>query len=131
MHPCTNKNYLLLFGRLPYTMKAQESHRNAATFIIMCAAFFSLNIGLSMANSWALRIYGFSFPLILTICHMTFTFVFLFPIMMRPPHSAKHKDALRKQWLAILILGMAMATNIACNNMSMVHISLSLNQIIR
>ena len=122
-----------------------------------------------MLCRWALGIYGFRFPLLLTSCHMGFSFVALLPFMLREPFLSKHKDTLRKQWKGLVAIGLFMvgpamdrgnsearhwpcphiplfpvvqpsssssahclqALNIALNNLSLVLITLSLNQVIR
>ena len=74
---------------------------------------------------------GFTFPLAMTVSHMTFSFVMLAPIMMLPSFRGLHKATLQKQWKGMLFIGAFLALNIALNNISLVEISLSLNQVIR
>jgi hypothetical protein len=74
---------------------------------------------------------GFSFPLFLTVGHMLFSFCCLAPIMAFKPFLSKHHATLRKQWKGLACIGAFMALNIALNNLSLVHITLSLNQVIR
>ena len=84
-----------------------------------------------MTNKWALGIYGFRFPLLLTSCHMAFSFLVLAPFMTQEPFRSKHRDTVRKQWRGLLMMGLFMAANISLNNLSLTLISLSLNQVIR
>lgn len=79
----------------------------------------------------ALGVYGFSFPLLLTTCHMAFSFCVLLPFMLREPFRSKHAATLQKQWKGLLAIGIYMAANISLNNLSLVLITLSLNQVIR
>lgn len=74
---------------------------------------------------------GFAFPLAMTVSHMAFSFVTLAPIMMLPSFRGLHKATLQKQWKGMLFIGAFLALNIALNNISLVEISLSLNQVIR
>ena len=74
---------------------------------------------------------GFTFPLFLTVGHMLFSFSCLAPIMAFEPFVSKHHATLRKQWKGLACIGAFMALNIALNNLSLVHITLSLNQVIR
>ena len=61
-----------------------------------------------MPCRWALGIYGFRFPLLLTSCHMGFSFVALLPFMLREPFLSKHKDTLQKQWKGLVAIGLFM-----------------------
>ena len=67
----------------------------------------------------------------MTVSHMAFSFVALAPIMMLPSFRGLHKATLQKQWKGMLFIGAFLALNIALNNISLVEISLSLNQVIR
>ena len=61
---------------------------------------------------------------------MAFSFLVLGPIALRTPWEV-HERTLAKQWRGILYIGSFMALNIALNNISLLDISLSLNQVIR
>jgi drug/metabolite transporter (DMT)-like permease len=61
---------------------------------------------------------------------MAFSFVVLAPIALMQPWET-HRATLQKQWQGIACIGAFMALNIALNNISLLDISLSLNQIIR
>lgn len=61
---------------------------------------------------------------------MAFSFTVLAPVALAQPWSV-HQATLQKQWRGILCIGAFMALNIALNNISLLDISLSLNQIIR
>ena len=74
---------------------------------------------------------GFAFPLAMTVSHMAFSFAMLAPIMMLPSFRILHWATLQKQWKGMLFIGAFLALNIALNNISLVEISLSLNQVIR
>jgi hypothetical protein len=62
--------------------------------------------------------------------HMAFSFTVLAPVALAQPWTV-HQMTLQKQWRGILCIGTFMALNIALNNISLLDISLSLNQIIR
>lgn len=79
---------------------------------------------------WAIGSYGFRFPLLLTSAHMLFSFCILAPFALRDPWKT-HKVILEKQWKGILCIGSFVALNIALNNLSLLDITLSLNQVIR
>ena len=77
---------------------------------------------------WALGVYGFRFPLLLTSTHMAFSFLVLSPIAIQTSCDT-HVRTLEKQWKGIPYIGGFMALNIALNNISLLDISLSLNQV--
>jgi hypothetical protein len=81
-------------------------------------------------NKWALGHYGFKYPLLLTSTHMAFSFVVLAPFALKTSLET-HVRTLQKQWKGIVYIGSFMALNIALNNLSLLDISLSLNQVIR
>ena len=110
----------------PDTLK-QHSMCNLAGTV---AAYLTLNPTLHIMNKWLLGIYGFSFPLLLTSCHMLFSFLILLPFMLRASFKSLHVPTLQKQWKGIIGIGLFMAVNIAFNNLSLVQITLSLNQVI-
>ena len=114
-------------GMAPDTAKQHSVFNLAATV----AAYLTLNSTLNLMNKWLLGVYGFSFPLLLTSCHMLFSFLILLPFMLREPLKSLHKATLQKQWKGIIGIGLFMAVNIAFNNLSLVQITLSLNQVIR
>mmetsp|Transcript_57942 Transcript_57942/g.183906 ORF Transcript_57942/g.183906 Transcript_57942/m.183906 type:complete len:200 (+) Transcript_57942:568-1167(+) len=55
----------------------------------------------------------------------------LFPMMMLPSYRDLHTVTLRRSWKGITCIGCFMAGNISLNNASLVHMTLSLNQVIR
>lgn len=61
---------------------------------------------------------------------MAFSFIVLAPLALRTPFEV-HQRTLQKQWRGIVYIGCFMALNIALNNISLLDISLSLNQVIR
>ena len=81
-------------------------------------------------SQWALGIYGFRFPFLLTSAHMAFSFAALAPVALCMPREL-HERTLRQQWRGIVYIGAFMALNITLNNMSLQDITLTLNQIIR
>lgn len=61
---------------------------------------------------------------------MLFSFFMLAPVALRESWET-HLRTLEKQWRGIVYIGCFMALNIALNNISLLDISLTLNQIIR
>ena len=99
-------------------------------FSILILAYLCLNSTLNIMNRWALGIYGFTFPILLTICHMMFAFIVLLPVMVANT-KLQHKATLKRQYKGLVCIGVFMALNVSLNNLSLVQISLSLNQVIR
>ncbi|KDD72440.1 hypothetical protein H632_c3342p0, partial [Helicosporidium sp. ATCC 50920] len=79
---------------------------------------------------WSLGMYGFRFPFLLTSCHMGFSFLLLSPFALRESFES-HAATLRQQWKGVVYIGVFMALNIGLNNLSLLDISLTLNQVIR
>ena len=99
--------------------------------VLRVAAYLGLNSVLNLTNKWALGVYGFTFPLLLTTCHMAFSFCVLLPFMLREPYRSLHRKTLESQWKGLAAIGIYMAANVSLNNLSLVLITLSLNQVIR
>ncbi|EFN51185.1 hypothetical protein CHLNCDRAFT_141340 [Chlorella variabilis] len=104
--------------------------RRAASHVLLVSVFLCLNSGLNLLNKWSLGHAGFRFPFLLSSCHMAFSFAVLAPVALLHGWEA-HRRTLHQQWPGILCIGSFMALNIALNNISLLDISLSLNQIIR
>ncbi len=113
-----------------YLTGADRAIQPALDFLLV-VAFLTLNSTLNLTNKWALSSYGFRFPLLLTTCHMSFSFLALLPFMVREPFKSKHRGSLATQWKGLIAIGIFMAANISLNNLSLVLITLSLNQVIR
>lgn len=99
--------------------------------VLLVIAYLGLNSVLNLTNKWALGVYGFSFPLLLTTCHMAFSCCVLLPFMLQEPFRSKHRSTIEKQWKGLAAIGIYMAANVSLNNLSLVLITLSLNQVIR
>uniref|UniRef100_A0A7R9VU54 Sugar phosphate transporter domain-containing protein n=1 Tax=Chlamydomonas euryale TaxID=1486919 RepID=A0A7R9VU54_9CHLO len=98
-------------------------------FIIL--VYTGSNISLNMLNKWTLSLYGFRFPLAMSMAHMGFSFCALAPIMALPSFRSLHAVTLRKQWPGVLSIAGFFAVNVGFNNISLLNIPLSLNQVIR
>lgn len=97
---------------------------------VICV-YLLLNSTLNILNRWTLGVYGFRFPIFLTVCHMMFSSFVLAPVMALPTFWKLHPQTLARQWKGLLYIGAFLAANISLNNFSLVHITLALNQIIR
>mmetsp|Transcript_27647 Transcript_27647/g.65652 ORF Transcript_27647/g.65652 Transcript_27647/m.65652 type:complete len:373 (-) Transcript_27647:81-1199(-) len=97
----------------------------------LIATFLTLNSTLNMLNRWALGIYGFRYPLVMTVCHMAFSVLVLSPYMLCTRVRGSHIETIKHGWKGIAGIGAFMAANISLNNLSLMYITLSLNQMIR
>lgn len=93
--------------------------------------YIALNAALNFVNRWALGVHGFRFPLVLTSAHMLLNPVFLAPLMFMAKYREQHSRLLAANWKGILAIAVLNAAQIALNNCSLVHIELSLNQVVR
>mmetsp|Transcript_7751 Transcript_7751/g.15824 ORF Transcript_7751/g.15824 Transcript_7751/m.15824 type:complete len:364 (-) Transcript_7751:643-1734(-) len=115
------------FNFTPSTMATTVVKKLVVVFL-----YLALNSFLNLLNKWALGVYGFKFPIVMTVMHMTFSFLFLLPIMLiHPSYAGQHQPLLKAQWKGVALIGSFMAINIALNNASLVTMTLSLNQVIR
>eukprot|EP00889_Picochlorum_renovo_P008949 jgi/Picre1/35979/NNA_003436.t1 len=96
--------------------------------VFLITSYLALNASLNLLNKWALG-HGLKFPLALTCAHMAFSFIVLAPLSILNPLG--HRETLVKEWKAIGYIGSSMALSIALNNVSLLEITLSLNQVIR
>lgn len=92
--------------------------------------YLGLNVSLNLTCKHVLGS-NFAFPITLTLAHMVFSFVALTPVMLLvPSYRSQHKAAMRQR-KGFIAIGAFLAANIALNNISLVYITLTLNQIIR
>lgn len=99
--------------------------------VMLIAAYLALNISLNMINKWTLTGYGFRFPIALSMAHQAFTLMALTPFMLTRGHLGEHSAVVQKQWPGLLGIAAFFSFNLGCNNISLLSISLSLNQVIR
>jgi hypothetical protein len=69
------------------------------------------------------------FPIFLTICHLAVGVAVLAPLMLHWSYRQLHWASLTGQWRGLLAMAACKAANIGLNNMSLVLITLSLNQV--
>lgn len=48
---------------------------------LVVLAYLVFNTSINLFNRWCLGIYGFSFPVTVTVCHFAFAFLALSPMM--------------------------------------------------
>ena len=76
--------------------------KSAAEFTVLIVLYLTLNSTLNIMNRWALGIYGFTFPILLTICHMMFAFVVLLPVMAANTRLAAQGATLKRQYKGLM-----------------------------
>jgi hypothetical protein len=102
------------------------------TFVLVLL-YLGLNSSLNLLNRYTLGHAGFSFPILLTVAHLSFSVICLSPIMLSPKlsYASSHQEILPRVKNAVVKIGLFMSLNIAMNNASLVSMPLSLNQVIR
>lgn len=105
---------------------------DAAVDAALCGAYVALNAGLNFTNRWALGVHDFTYPMTLTAAHMLINPVLLAPVMLlSEAYRNKHRKLVLGSWRALLVIAAFNGVQIALNNSSLVHIELSLNQVVR
>lgn len=113
----------------------QQGYKTVAVVL----AFFVFNQSLSLLNRWLFAFKGFRFPILITMCQALFFFLQILlgsllskrmrGIVCRSYDLLKDSQSERRGQVAWV--GLWTPGNIVLNNVSLVYISLSLNQIIR
>mmetsp|Transcript_2420 Transcript_2420/g.4947 ORF Transcript_2420/g.4947 Transcript_2420/m.4947 type:complete len:342 (-) Transcript_2420:152-1177(-) len=94
-------------------------------------AYLVFNTSINLFNRWCLGVYGFSFPLSVTMFHFAFASVALTPLMLGvESYKKQHREAWARDWKGYVATGVFTAVNVAFNNSSLVYLSLSMNQVI-
>lgn len=93
--------------------------------------YLTFNTSINIFNRWCLGVYGFKFPISVTLCHFTFAFLALTPLMVCvPSYQQQHREVWKRDWKGFVGTGVFTAINVAFNNSSLVYLSLSMNQVI-
>jgi len=106
-------------------------HPSIAAAVVL-VTWLSLNIGLNFFNKevFSERV-GFTFPIFFTMFHMVASFfggaILIFGFKAGSVTKAHWTDYKYR----IMLLSLLFVTNISCNNASLVHLSLSVNQIVK
>ena len=108
-------------------------HHNQMKTFVLVLLYLGLNSSLNLLNRYTLGHAGFSFPILLTCAHLSFSVLCLSPVMLSPKFSyaSSHGEILPRVKSAVVKIGLFMSLNIAMNNASLVSMPLSLNQVIR
>lgn len=98
----------------------------------MACAYLVLNIAINTFNKWSLGVYGFHFPVSVTLAHQVFSFAALTAWLKTcdPDRERTYRDHWEAQKAGLVFTGIMTALNLGLNNGSLVLISLSANQLI-
>ena len=121
---------LLAEGHETASASAMAPRRFVSTAMTV-GLYLALNSSLNLLNRYTLGHAGFRYPLSLTCFHLAFQMCSLGPLLMRPPYAGTHGEVLGRNWRAVAMIGAFMSLNIGLNNASLLHLSLSFNQVIR
>lgn len=71
---------------------AMVTSARALRVCAVVAGYLVFNTSINLFNRWCLGMYGFSFPLVVTVCHFSFAFFALTPMMLLvPAYREQHK----------------------------------------
>ena len=98
---------------------------------MIVATYLGLNSSLNLLNRYTLGHAGFRYPVSLTCFHLVFQLCSLAPLLLRPPYAGTHTETVSRSWKSVVAIGAFMSLNIGLNNASLLHLSLSFNQVIR
>lgn len=102
-------------------------------FLVWLACNISLNLGVNYAMKARPRGLGFDFPLAFTMTHMFFSLAGCSLVMLLRPSQRRldPRRQLPKYWARLICLSFFYVLAIAANNMSLMNVGLSINQIIK
>lgn len=102
-------------------------------FLLWLACNISLNLGVNYAMKARPRGLGFDFPLAFTMTHMFFSLAGCSLVMLLRPSQRRldPRMQLPKYWARLICLSFFYVLAIAANNMSLMNVGLSINQIIK
>lgn len=99
--------------------------------VAVILVYLLLNMSINLLNKFIISRTGFAFPIAVSLAHMLFAILVLFPAMLRDRYRALHATTWRKNAFGLVVIGASFSANLAFNNFSLTRISLSLNQMIR
>ena len=103
---------------------------------VVLVVYLSLNVGLNYYNNWLLSPpptgLGFPAPLFYTMCHMIASLLGSSALMAcRPELRTLSKEQFWSRKFKLCILSTLFCISIASNNLSLPHIGLSVNQVLK
>ena len=119
-------------GVKPPSNGAAAAKTSPVRTALIVALYLALNSSLNLLNRYTLGHAGFRYPVSLTCAHLVFQICSLAPVVFSgKPVGETHAQTVGRLWKALVAIGAFMSLNIALNNASLLHLSLSFNQVIR
>lgn len=112
-------------------MSAIKSPPSTKLFTVgLVSAWYSSNIGVLLLNKYLLSIYGFKYPIFLTMCHMSscalFSYIAIAWLKMVPLQTIRS----RVQLVKISALSLIFCASVVSGNISLRYLPVSFNQAI-
>jgi len=104
---------------------AASAHSARSAVVIAC--WYAANIGVLLLNKYILSVYGFRFPVFMTLCHMCMCSV-LSATAREIDLVPKQYIRSRKQFAKVAILAVTFALSVLGGNVSLRYIPVSFNQ---
>ncbi|KAG8465129.1 hypothetical protein KFE25_012492 [Diacronema lutheri] len=113
--------------------RVRDGGGGSAEKVLFVALYFSFNATLNLFNRWALHTSGFHFPIVMTACHMLMSTVMLLPLFTTGHYGQRHTSVMSSRRVVrdVAVVGVLHGLQIALNNASLVHLELSMNQVVR
>jgi drug/metabolite transporter (DMT)-like permease len=117
-------------------MAAAWCTAEACFIVFVLLIYLGLNIGLNYYNNWLLSPppvgLGFPSPLFYTMCHMVASLLGSSGLMyLRPELRTLSRDQFWSRKFKLFLLSSLFCVSIAANNLSLPHIGLSVNQVLK
>lgn len=105
-----------------------SSKKDAVFITSLVILWYSTNIGVLLLNKYLLSNYGFSFPIFLTMCHMSacavLSYISIIFLKLVPVQRVKS----RSQFLRIATLSVVFCASVVGGNISLRYLPVSFNQ---
>lgn len=105
-----------------------SSKKQACFIALLITLWYSSNIGVLLLNKFLLSIYGFRFPIFLTMCHMSacaiLSYISIVFLKIAPLQSIKS----RSQLIKIATLSVVFCASVVGGNISLRYLAVSFNQ---
>mmetsp|Transcript_7457 Transcript_7457/g.12863 ORF Transcript_7457/g.12863 Transcript_7457/m.12863 type:complete len:379 (-) Transcript_7457:506-1642(-) len=112
-----------------YDFSARYHWTMETSTVFVVLSWYVSNIGVVLLNKYLLSIYGFKYPVFLTLCHMIACTVLSYAVSlsgMVPRQGVKSKQ----QFLKISALALVFCGSVVCGNISLRYLPVSFNQAI-
>mmetsp|Transcript_4162 Transcript_4162/g.7726 ORF Transcript_4162/g.7726 Transcript_4162/m.7726 type:complete len:386 (+) Transcript_4162:206-1363(+) len=110
-----------------YPRKQASSVSMEPLTLFLIFAWYTSNIGVLLLNKYLLSIYGFKYPVFLTLCHMVACSLLSYLVSLMklvPRQGIKSKQ----QFFKISVLAVVFCGSVVCGNVSLRYLPVSFNQ---